>query len=96
MAEPLIVLDGARVEIDGEEILVIRAPFPMDSAQLHNDALHRQIFGASFPLVVAKRRRDGSFQFFGPPKIVAKLAARNFADFAWTKVPVFPPPSNRR
>jgi len=91
---PLFILDGARVEIDGVDVLVILTPFEMQTAE-QQEAVMIQLCDLSkqTAVVFSRRLADGQYQFFPPGPWQARLQARSITDLQWTKIPVFPPPS---
>jgi len=88
--EPLIVFDGARVSIDGVDILVILAPWTCDAAE--NQEVVAKLLGLfQFPVVFANRQADGEYSFAGLGQWPEKLRAKNASDLHWTKIPLYPP-----
>lgn len=83
--EPLIVFDGARVSIDGVDILVILAPWTCDSAE-HQEVIAKLLGLFQFPVVFANRQADGEYAFAGLGPWPEKLRALH-----WTKIPLYPP-----
>jgi len=86
--KPVIVVDGARIELDGVEVLVILTPFAMDFEE--EDTI-RQICECSrkFPVVFARLQADGKYSFFGNAPYEERLRAKSAAGISWTKVPIY-------
>lgn len=82
--KPYIVLKGARVEIDGVDILVIRTPFKAADPE----KITKQLCSLRDPVVLASQEPDGTFCFSGHPSYAAKLQAKIGVDFQWTNISV--------
>ena len=91
LQKPDMIIDGCRVTIDGEEILVIRCPFsfPLKRDSAESREFERWLADPPFPAVVAVAPSGVADAFFGHPRYTAKFDARKSYDFQWTKVPVF-------
>jgi hypothetical protein len=88
---PIIVIEGARIELDGKEVLVLIIPFSVKPENLDVSILGQQIADCSksFPLVLAHKRADGGCSVVTGHPLKEKLEAKNPAEFCWTKVPIF-------
>jgi len=86
--EPLSILDGARIEVDGREVLVVLTPL-----ETIEKPVTKQLAAIACGSLLAfvKRKRDGSYSAFGPGTSAA-LRAKLAAGVRWTKIPVYPDP----
>jgi hypothetical protein len=91
--KPLAILDGARIEVEGREVLVVLTPFESDTIEKTVTKQLAAIARGSL-LAFAKREPGGNYSVVGPgtsPALRAKLAA----GVQWTKIPVYPARPNR-
>ena len=85
--EPLTILDGARIEVEGREVLVVLTPFGSDAIE---EAVTAQLAAVARDslLAFATRQPDGSYSVVGPATSAA-LRAKLAAGVQWTKIPVY-------
>ena len=85
--EPLTVLDGARIEVEGREVLVVLIPLESDTIE---KAVTEQLaaIARGALLAFAKREPDGSYSAVGPGTSAA-LRAKLATGVPWTKIPVY-------
>jgi hypothetical protein len=87
---PYIILEGARVEIDGAAILVLRIPFESPDPDFEIPVkVAKQISGASYPVVLARLNPDGTYRFYGHAAYAEKLLAKNAPALEWTNIPFY-------
>jgi len=88
MNTPIIVVDGARVTVDGVEILVIRSPEKMTREQFEF-GLEPLLKNVPFPFVLAHAPSGVVVAFYGAPAYTAKFDPKIHSSFQWTKVPIY-------
>ena len=91
--EPLTILDGARIEVNGREVLVVLTPFESDTVEKVVTEQLAAIARGSL-LAFAKREPDGSYSLIGPGTSAA-LRAKLATGVQWTKIPVYPGQTGR-
>ena len=86
--KPALIVDGSRIEVDGEEVLVILTPFNLD---LKDEEIIQQICACSwnFHMAFAKSLAGGGYRFFGNPAFEERLRAKNLSEIQWTKIPIY-------
>ena len=88
--KPLVVVEGARVEFDGEEVIVLIVPTIWKSKeQMH--AFQRQFHTFGFPIALVDKLPDGRLRAVGSGSSREKLQAKIDAGIQWTKIPIFLP-----
>jgi hypothetical protein len=92
----LAMIDGMRLDVDGQEIFVIKAPIkgsplprdiPMDEATKPMDYLMR--LQKQIPVVFVWPREDGKIAFVVPAEWKEKLLSKTILASQWTKVPIY-------
>lgn len=86
---PLIVIEGARIEIDGEEILVIIVPTKWESKEQMR-AFQEQFYSFGFQIFLVNRQPDGTLRASGWRPLREKIQTRIDAGIQWTKIPIYP------
>jgi hypothetical protein len=105
----LLTVEGVRMEIEGQEILIIRIPMPaikhppgasIDEVTKPIDYLMR--LQQQMPVVLVVPRDDGTFLVAAPAEWKEKLRSKTILASQWTKIPIFeddleqPPDRQRR
>lgn len=86
--KPITVIDGARLEIEGREVLVILTPFEcntMDKVEAVSHQLSR--LADRCAVAYARREPDGSYFVFGVGQAAA-LRTKLAPGVQWAKIPV--------
>ena len=83
--EPLTILEGARIDVEGREVLVVLTPFGKIKK-----AVTRQLAAIARDslLAFAERKPDGSYSVRGPGTSAA-LRTKLATGVPWTKIPVY-------
>ena len=92
MLEQTVKLTVARVEIDGAELLVLKAPLKFNSEE-QSLRVTLQMSAWKFPFVLATPQADGRYIFEGLGTWPEKLTSKNLplSAFHWHTLEIQPP-----
>lgn len=90
-AKPLFILDGARVTIEGYEVLIVLVPTQWETEEQKQNFQDRfsSMGRFEFPVALAQRQVDGKIVAVGTGTSREKLQARIDSGIQWTKIPFF-------
>jgi hypothetical protein len=85
---PITIVDGARLELEGREVLVVLTPFECDTMD-KVETVTKQLMGLAHgcPVAFAKQEPDGSYSVIGIGESAA-LRTKLAPGVQWTKIPV--------
>ena len=90
--KPILVVDGAKIEIDGDEVVLLQVPFRNCSQEVV-DQLGPLLekWSRKVPLYLVQLRPDGGCSVVVPGPLKGVLEAKKPSEFHWTKIQIYQP-----